>query len=95
MQRADLGALVFGFGDVGDVDGVLGVDRAAEVTAAEVLAALLRDPAEGVVARLAEVDRDRQRPGFTAHPVGGGSEGVDLGQGRVGGGGPGLQRLLR
>ena len=66
MQREDLGPVRLGAGDVGDVDGVARVARAADVTAAEVVAALLEDAAERVAAVLAEVHGDRQALGGQA-----------------------------
>ena len=57
MQRTHLGAELLRAREVGDVDGVLGVHRAADVTAAQVLTALLRDAAERVLAGVAECTR--------------------------------------
>jgi hypothetical protein len=85
-----------GFGpcDVGDVDGVLGVDGATEIAAGEVLTALLFHPAEGMLASLPEVNGDRQRARLAADMAAGGSEGRDLGQSRIIWRHHRLQRLL-
>src|SRR5207244_5982527 len=61
MERVDLGAVLLRARDVGDVDGVLRVDGAAQHAPTEVLAARLPDAAERVVALRAEVHRARQR----------------------------------
>ena len=69
MERVDLGAVGLGAGDVGDVDGVLGQQRAAEVAAPEVVAAVLVDAAERVRAALAEVDGEREALRVAPRPL--------------------------
>src|SRR5262249_32612433 len=88
----DLGAVLLGPGDVGDVDRVLGGDGAADVAAAEVLARLLRHAAERVPALLAEVDGDRERLRGAAGELARGGEGANLAE--AGRRGLRVQRLL-
>ena len=90
----DLGSAGLRARDVGDVDRVLGVDRTAEIAAGEVLAALLRYAAERVLARLAEVHRDRQQLGLAAGVASRCGEAGDLRQRRVRRRGARLQRIL-
>src|SRR5436190_17950943 len=94
VMRADLGTVLLGARDVGDVDGVLGAHRAPDVTPPEVLAALLRDAAERVGAIAAEVDRERQAKGLCAGVSARGGEGADLVQRWVVRRGARFQRLL-
>src|SRR5204862_494478 len=61
VERVDLGAVRLRARDVGDVDRVLREARAADVAAAEVVAALLRHLAERVAARVAEAGADYHR----------------------------------
>ena len=82
VQRVDLGAVLLGARDVRDVDRVLRHPRAADVAAAEVVAALLEDAAERVVAVGAEVHGDRQRVRLVSGAARHRLEGGDLRQRR-------------
>src|SRR5207253_980704 len=60
VQRKDLGAMALGAGDIRDVDGVARVDRAADVAAAEGLAALLEGAADARAGHDGDVLHDPQ-----------------------------------
>jgi len=94
MQGPHLRTVFFGSRHIGDVDGVPRVYGTADVAAAEVLAALLPDAAEGVLAGLAEVDGERQQLRLLADVTSRGGEGTDLRQRRIVRCRPRLQRLL-
>ena len=94
VQREDLGAMLLGARDIRDVDGVLRHPRAADVAAAEVVAALLKRAAERVAPVLAEVHRDRQALGGQARVRRHRVERADLRQRGLGRGRAGVERRL-
>src|SRR5438045_5021972 len=95
MVWANIGAIGLGTGDVRDVDRVLGVYGAAQVATPQVLAALLRHAAERVVARLAEVNGDRQQFRLATGRLADRGKRADLVESRLRGRGSRLEGVLR